>query len=93
MEMLSLLNMIIVNMKNINIVAFFDRSYNLLFHKKRCIKLNMWEENPWDYNDMFMDQYYNKYRYMGKKWYKIQFITNYKKPDNVHLTEDGYAVK
>lgn len=58
----------------INILAFFDRSYNRLFNAKDCLKIPMSSEF-FEYNDIALEGN-NLYRCLGKQWYIKQKSKN-----------------
>lgn len=49
---------------------FFDRNYNLIFHRKKCIRIIM-SVNWYKYNDVIHYIPNHKLRHLGKNWYKI----------------------
>ena len=57
----------------ISIIAFFDRRYNLLFHKDKCIKIKFSDSdyNSLKYDDVVATIIGRQLRYMGKNYWKF----------------------
>lgn len=53
----------------IKFIAFFDRNYNRLFHRKKLVKIEIHGGSFFLYNDIVLDGE-NSYRYLGKDLYK-----------------------
>ena len=52
----------------VSIRAFFDRSWQLLFNKEKCVKI-YFQDNWFRYNDIVNDGT-NDLRCLGNGWYK-----------------------
>lgn len=50
-----------------NILAFFDRNFNLLFRGHRCVKI-IFYGNFFRYNDIIVNEK-GQLRCLGKSWY------------------------
>lgn len=53
------------------IISFFDRQYNLLFHRKNCIKLNLRPQSWIKYSDTLTNETH-KFRCLDKGWYLMK---------------------
>ena len=54
----------------INVIAFFDRNYNLIFNKKRCLQL-FFGQHWYEYNDC-VSTFRGNLRCLGNSWYIIK---------------------
>lgn len=54
----------------LTLISFFDRNVNLLFRKKKCMKI-IFNDNRFQYNDILTTHDKIMVRSLGKGWYII----------------------
>lgn len=57
------------NLKIINMKEYIDRNWNLLFHRKKCVKITFWSE-LFGYNEILKTPIGESFRCLGNNWYK-----------------------
>jgi hypothetical protein len=48
---------------------YIDRNWNLLFHRKKCVKITFWSE-LFEYNKILKTPIGESFRCLGNNWYK-----------------------
>lgn len=69
--------------------AFFTRWYYRIFHKSKCVKIDLNGYKP-KFGDTFVDQSWTCYRSLGKNWY---FVMKHIEIGSAYVTREGGSSK